>query len=55
MVHVRLSLRVGIALVTMAILAFGTAHAGAPAASGEQRVVEFKGGGTDPVNSPWTK
>ncbi|MBP1779271.1 MAG: yiaO, partial [candidate division NC10 bacterium] len=52
MVHSRLLFRVVIALVTLAVLASGSAQAGAPAASGEQRVVEFKGGGTDPVNSP---
>ena len=47
MAHIRLVFRVAILVLTSVVLVFTTAQVGMPAASGEQRVIEFKGGGTD--------
>jgi TRAP-type transport system periplasmic protein len=52
MVHLGHLVRVAASMLAVVTLTLGAAHAGTPAASGEQRVIEFKGGGTDPVNSP---
>jgi len=51
MARTELVFRVAILVFTSVVLVLTTAQVG-PAASGEQRVIEFKGGGTDPVNSP---
>ena len=49
MAHIRLVFRVAILVLTSVILVLTTAQVGTAAESGEQRVIEFKGGGTDPI------